>query len=353
MHEYQVGTGDNLSKISEKFTGNSERWRELFDNGMNSHIANPNVIGVGEVLQIPQSWGGAAPTGQEGVEESPWWANALDKAGDAWDSTKDKASELWGSLWGDDEESASPSGGGSSPSKSGTDDDMGPTNQIPLDGLKGLDKKMALIYNEKGAFLATKAAELSIDQAAAAAVLRVESGGKGFSTNGKMIIRFENHQFYKHWGKSNSEKFNEHFRYSPGKSWTGHQWRPNASGSWQDFHGNQNREWEVLEFARNLDDTGALCSISMGIAQIMGFNYQKEGYADVQSMFEEMGSSLTPQMCGMFEFIKNTPSCIDGLQSNNFVQFAAGYNGSGQASKYGNMIAQAATVYKKVTNGYA
>lgn len=48
------------------------------------------------------------------------------------------------------------------------------------------------------------------------AVLKVESNGNGFSADGLMVIRFENHVFYKYYTDSGKDAarvkiFNEHF----------------------------------------------------------------------------------------------------------------------------------------------
>ena len=233
----------------------------------------------------------------------------------------------------------------------GDDGTLAATDKIDLSKHSGLDRKMADIYNTKGSYLKDAASALGISPAAAAAVLKVESGGAGFSSLGKMIIRFENHVFYKRWGKANSATFQKHFRYGAGQSWKGHEFRADANGSWGSFHGNQGKEWDVLEFARKLNNDAALQSISMGIAQIMGFNYAGLGYSSVQEMFDHMAGGLRPQLDGMFSFIKNKKTCIDGLRGGDYVKFATGYNGSGQAASYGALIETAAKAYARVSAG--
>ena len=106
-----------------------------------------------------------------------------------------------------------------------------------------------------------------------------------------------------------------------------------------------------MEFARNLSDTGALKSISMGAAQIMGFNHRGIGYDDVQSMFDAMCNGLPAQLDGMFSFIENNSRCMRGLRNNDYVLFASAYNGSGQAATYGGMISSAASSFQTVANG--
>lgn len=231
------------------------------------------------------------------------------------------------------------------------DESLRPEDAIVLSELGALDRQMAIIYNAKGKYIHEQAQALGISTAAAAAVLKVESRGVGFGSDGRMIIRFENHVFHDRWGKSNRATFNQHFQYSSDERWKGHKFRRGENDAWVSCHQSQAQEWEILEFARGLSNDPALQSISMGAAQIMGFNYEKEGYGSVQEMFDHMSGAIKPQLVGMFTFIQNTPLCINGLKEGDYVKFARGYNGSGQAQTYGDLIADAAASYAKVTKG--
>ena len=118
-------------------------------------------------------------------------------------------------------------------------------------------KLTANIYNNFGALIKLLSQEIDIDMATAISVIAVESGGRGFGKSGKPLIRFENHLFYRFWGASNSSVYNKHFKYSSGKRWTGHMFRKKRTDDWTSFHGNQTKEWEVLEFARTLNNNAA------------------------------------------------------------------------------------------------
>ena len=228
------------------------------------------------------------------------------------------------------------------------DADLQPDAQIDLSKLSGLDLKMAAIHNMKGKFLAEKAAALGCDAASLGAVLQIESAGHGFASDGRMIIRFENHVFNNQWGKANKATFDKHFKFNADKSWTGHYWRRGEADEWIACHGSQDSEWQVLTFARSLDDEGALKSASYGAGQVMGFNYSSAGYKSVTDMFDQMGGALRPQLDGMFGFISNNATCIAGLKSKDYVKFATGYNGSGKAAEYGAAIQGAAEAYESV-----
>lgn len=102
------------------------------------------------------------------------------------------------------------------------------------------------------------------------------------------------------------------------------------------FHGDQRKEWQVLDFARSLDDSAALKSISMGAPQVMGFNYQQTGYQSVQQMFNNLSTDIRYHIFALFDFLDNR--MISALQNYDFVRFARFYNGSGQAEHYGEWI---------------
>jgi hypothetical protein len=200
---------------------------------------------------------------------------------------------------------------------------------------------VARTWNRFGGLIRKLSDIIDIDPGCAVAVLCVESSGKGFSPDGRMIIRFENHKFQKYYGKKNPDKFKSHFKNDPSKRWTGHQFRKSPTGRWNNFHGNQSGEWEVFDFAQRLNASAAMLSISMGLPQIMGFNYAAIGYDSVGEMFDNLSNDVRFHILGLFDFIRgsgNTSRMLQALQVGNFEQFASGYNGPGQASKYGDWI---------------
>jgi len=205
----------------------------------------------------------------------------------------------------------------------------------------GTDRQAANAWNKYGGVLAPLAAQLNFDPGAAVAVLAIESGGRGFAADGRMIIRFENHLFFRQWGKDHPDVFNQFFSFNPQQNWLDHMWRPSASQPFQPFHGSQNGEWQVFSFARNLDDTAAKLSISMGGPQIVGFNYSSLGFESVQQMFDAFTANERNQILGLFNFIKGPAANsrrVQALQAQDFVTFASLYNGPGQAAQYGSLM---------------
>lgn len=224
---------------------------------------------------------------------------------------------------------------------------------IDLRGLKGLERSMANIHNQYGDYLAQKAAELKIDVEDAAAFLKVESGGQGFSQQtGRMIIRFENHKFYALWGKQHGEQFLQHFQFNPNKHWTGHLFRADSKAEFTPVHSSQQQEWTVFEFARGLNENAALQSISMGVAQILGSNYGVVGYSSPKEMFDDMSTSLTGQVDGLFRFIARVKKgvIIKALQQKDYTTAARYYNGKGKEAAYGEALSSASDAYVRILN---
>ncbi len=217
-----------------------------------------------------------------------------------------------------------------------------------------IERQVADLWNRMGGLLKALAAQLGIDPATAVAVLTVESGGRAFDAAGRLIIRFENHVFYDRWGKDNLSIYQQHFQFNAGQRWTGHVWRPSVYESWRTCHTGQDEEWRVFEFARSLDDTAAKLSISMGGAQIMGFNYAALGYDSVQQMFDAFSTSERAQIIGFFNFVRGRTAeskRIAALQALDFVAFAQLYNGAGQAAQYGAAIQSAYDTYYRLRRG--
>lgn len=209
------------------------------------------------------------------------------------------------------------------------------------------ERLLAFIWNEYGRLLTAVADELHVDPAVAEAVVAVESGGKCFAGDGRMIIRFENHLFHRHWGEANPERFSRHFQFDAGTPWQGHRWRPSEQEAFRDQHAwqgsldaNQQAEWEVFNFAASLDPRAARLSISMGAPQILGSNYPTIGYESVEQMFDAFAESAHAQLLGFFDFIKASPQRVTALQRRDYRAFAEGYNGPGQADHYGPLIEQ-------------
>lgn len=227
-----------------------------------------------------------------------------------------------------------------------------PSDPISLDELRDIKCQMAEIYNNYGKYLNQKASQLGISPATAAAVLFVESSGSAFGPDGRMIIRFEACAFNDIWGNKHPQEFSKYFECERPND----KFRASAKAQFADYHGDHLKEWRVFDFARNLDEEAAMKSISMGLAQIMGFNYDKVGYRSVKEMFDNMSSGAKSQLDAFFLGLSNKNNnsgkpCLDALKTNNYVAFAGCYNAAGQDYLYGSQITKAVTAYMEVTSG--
>jgi len=231
------------------------------------------------------------------------------------------------------------------------DSTMKPDDFVSLDNISGIERSMAAIYNSRGKYLKENATALGISASGLAAVLTVESGGRGFGNDGRIIVRFENHVFWRQWGRAHEIDFNRYFRFSAQEPWKEHAWRENPTVSWLPCHTSQSSEWQVLEFAKTMDGTAALKSASYGAGQVMGFNHAIVGYDSVQEMVRGFDENIRPQLDAIIAFVQRNPKCMNGLRSKNYVLFASGYNGPGQAVVYGTLIQRAAEAYARITQG--
>ncbi len=222
-----------------------------------------------------------------------------------------------------------------------------PSKTIVVPSSRGA-RTTAKIYNNFGGLLDVLSKEIKIDIATAIAVLAVESGGNGYGKSGKVLIRFENHLFNRFFGKTNQDIYDEHFKYSPRQQWKSHLFRKKISDKWITFHGNQEKEWEVLTFARSLDNDAALRSASYGAPQILGTNFKRIGYKSVEEMLNNFEKNIRFHIFGLFDFFN--PKMIKHLQNNEFEGFAKYYNGRGQAKKYGKYIETHYKTFKKLTS---
>ena len=172
-----------------------------------------------------------------------------------------------------------------------------------------------------------------IDPAALEAILEVESNGAGF-INQRMVIRFEAHIFAGEL--QNTPLYNKHFRHNDaGRPWLEQFWRLTQADTWRAVHtGHQDSEWTAFEFARSLNETAAMRSISMGAPQIMGFNHLRIGYSTVQAMFAAFDDSYPAQLIGLVNFVLSDAMLVDAIRRRDWRTVAKLYNGPGQVDVY-------------------
>lgn len=208
----------------------------------------------------------------------------------------------------------------------------------------------AKMWNSYGSMIELLSSRLGIDPASAVGVIAVESGGNAFGTDGRMTIRCENHIFWSQWGQQNADIFNQLFSFNGATPWQGHKYRNSPNMAWQDVHtGQQSSEWSVFGVASGLNEHAAKLSISMGMAQIMGFNFKATGYNSVEDMFNAFASDVKLQLLGLFSFIAADLSMVKALRQNDYRTFARLYNGPGQPEFYANLITAIRDAFNSLT----
>ncbi len=294
---YTVKSGDTLAQIAMNEMGSANRWPALWA-ANKALLPNPHDIHAGDVLKIPDGQGLPPP-----------------------DPKPDKPKAAPG------HEAKKPGGKGSvpdaKPGKGGkTDDkDLAPKGQQAV-GRNPLEKQMAELYNTKGKFIASEAARLGIETGVAAACLMCESGGAGY-VGGKLKIRFEPGIFKGYTGKYVS-----------------------------DAHESQGAEYDAFQRAQHVHKQRAYDSISMGAAQIMGFNSAAIGYGSALEMFEEFQRSEAAQLAGFFSFVASQRVLVKAAKGKDWGTFALHYNGPGyKANAYDTKMANYFAAWNRVMAG--
>ena len=230
---------------------------------------------------------------------------------------------------------------------------LAPQNQLSPDGQDKYGKVAVKTWNNYGNLVSVIAKELGIDVEIALAVICVESGGNGFGSDGKMLIRFENHVFHTYFGSKSEEKqkiFDEHFTFDSKKRRDNHKYRANKSDDWQTSHTGQAAEWEAFEIARQIAETEAMYSISMGAPQVMGFNFKMIGYNSVQEMFSAFSKDIRYHIMALFDFCNANGTRLQYLLTRDFLSFAKAYNGLTAPEAYEQRLNQYYEIYKNLLN---
>jgi hypothetical protein len=235
----------------------------------------------------------------------------------------------------------------------GSGTNMQASDVIDLEGLSGIERVMASIYNVRGQLIEERARDLGVPTHSAAGIMKVESGGSTFGEQtDKAIVRFENHVFWHEWGSAHAADFDAHFDFNRhGHSFQHHRFRDSPTGTWEACHQSQEQEWRIMDFAAGLSgEEPAYRSASWGAGQVMGFNAHTVGYASAAEMAKAFNKSERSQITGIFEYIRANhlaPAVLRG----DYLTLAKGYNGTGQAATYAALITNAANAYQRVTSG--
>ena len=167
-------------------------------------------------------------------------------------------------------------------------------------------------------YIAQKAKEEGVEPAAIKAVVKVESGGAGFYSNGDPKILFEGHIFWQQLKEVGInpvglQAANEDIIY---QKWTKSHYTGQAIG-----------EYDRLARAKAINEEAALKSASWGMFQIMGFNAGVSGFDQVTDFVSSMSESEERQLDAFFAFLHHE-NIFKYLKNKDWAGFARRYNGS-------------------------
>lgn len=202
------------------------------------------------------------------------------------------------------------------------DGDAGPKTQAAL---AGADCSLLL----RNATLVAAAKRLGVELAAVYAVNEVESLGEGFLANGKPKILFERHVMHarlalpRHEGDDPAALMahaNDLERLYPNLV------NPRPGG-----YAGGTAEHQRLAQARMLDATCAAESASWGAFQVMGYHWQRLGYASLDDFITRMAKDEAEHLEAFVRFIEADPALHKALKGKKWAQFAKLYNGPAYA----------------------
>jgi hypothetical protein len=197
-------------------------------------------------------------------------------------------------------------------------------HSLVIDGIVGRKTRRALTQGDDGTALRQidlvgAADTLGVELAAVMAVNEVESRGVGLHhggpRSGEPVILFERHIMRRRL---------EHHGVSPVDMERSHPHLVNRSpGGYTGGH----REHDRLDKARYLHNQAAIESASWGLFQIMGFHWERLGYASAKAWLDAMRHSEARQLEAFVRFIEADRGIHAALKRHDWRDFARRYNG--------------------------
>lgn len=163
------------------------------------------------------------------------------------------------------------------------------------------------------------------------AIDEVESAGRSFDDQGRLIILPEKHVFWRELPKGLRNKARALGLATP--KWR----RANYKGLGRS---GSDARWDRLEAMARLHETAGLKSASYGGKQIMGFNHSLCGFPDVQSFALAFAESEAAQQEAFVRFLKAV-GLDQAIRDRDWRAIARRYNGSGQVSYYARLLRDA------------
>lgn len=205
---------------------------------------------------------------------------------------------------------------------------------LVADGIAGPKTQTALAGADCSRLLTNtalvKAAKrLGVELATVYAVNEVESQGAGFLGNGKPKILFERHVMYERLAlprdggddvaalKVHADELARVY--------------PNLVNPRPGGYAGGTAEHQRLAQARLLDAERAAESTSWGAFQVMGYHWERLGYASLEDFTTRMAQNEGEHFEAFIRFIEADPALLKALKGKKWAQFAKLYNGPAYA----------------------
>lgn len=183
------------------------------------------------------------------------------------------------------------------------------------------------------------ALRLRVTPAHVRAALTVEAAGDGFLPDGRVLILFERHKFYK--ALCDSPK------YGPSKAKEIQNVHPTICNPEAGGYAGKAGEYPRLNVAQSIDYELANASASWGLFQIMGFNHQACGFASALEFSQAMQVSEQAQLDAFVAFVEADVNLARALRANDWATYARLYNGPSYAkNNYDGKLAKAFAQWK-------
>lgn len=176
------------------------------------------------------------------------------------------------------------------------------------------------------------AARMSCEVEVLLSILEVESKDRPFDDAGRLIILPEKHVFWRELPqnlRARAKKLGLAVR----------KWSRKANYKGLGGAGSDTR-WTLLGGMVRLHETAGLRSASYGGPQIMGFNAELCGFANVQEFVLAMAESEANQAEAFLAYLQKV-GLLQAIRDKDWRAIARRYNGPGQVSHYANLMRQA------------
>ncbi|KVR15061.1 peptidoglycan-binding protein [Burkholderia ubonensis] len=194
------------------------------------------------------------------------------------------------------------------------------------DGIAGPKTYAALATGQRDpqhlalADLERAARTLGVPLACVRAVNEVESRGAGFLPDGRPVILFERHIFWKRLQARGIDPVPFAAK------------QPDIVSQTRGGYRGGTAEYTRLAAAEVIDARAAWESASWGAFQVMGYHWQRLGYAGIDDFVARMESGEAEHLDAFVRFVAADAGLLAALRARNWAAFACGYNGPDYAA---------------------